>query len=76
MKKFAIDKGIPIQKLSKQRTPWPWADMEVGDSILIPSRLASKAATSAHAWGERSDPVRKFTSRQQPDNQHRIWRIQ
>lgn len=34
-----------------ERISWPWKDMGVGDSVVIPGSFKGKAQTSAHVYG-------------------------
>jgi len=65
-----IEKGIPLPprgaRLSRK---WPWHEMEVGDSFLVP---AGERATGGGTMGKFMG--RKFTERKLPDGSIRIWR--
>jgi len=64
-----IDKNIPIPNRSK----YPFAEMEVGDSIFIDKTTTqSSVCQMAYTYGKKNN--KKFTSRTE-GNGVRIWRI-
>lgn len=65
---IVIEKGIPIPN------KFPFKDMEVGDSFLIPAGVArSTAQTAAIRYGK---PLgKRFTIRKTPEGD-RCWRVQ
>jgi hypothetical protein len=68
---FTIDKGIPAP--SKERSRYPFADMEVGDSFLIPDMKTSAEISSAVSYRKnryREDYVCRST-----EGGLRVWRI-
>lgn len=71
-----IEKGIEPEQFGG-RTNYPFAEMEVGDSILIETgsgwKLQKRAQTAAYIHAKRHG--RKFMSRMQEDGL-RIWRVQ
>ena len=76
---FKIEKNVPAPKGHKGRdTKYPWADMQVGDSILIPKKSRSSAGSSSDYYSRTKENNEvKFTSRieeEQPD-MVRFWRI-
>ena len=65
-----IEKGLQIP----ERNRYPFADMEVGDSIFFPDAgHRSKPAEAAKKYSQRHDV--KFSMRQVDDGL-RIWRIE
>jgi hypothetical protein len=48
MSAILIDKGIPIPPASTgmANTKYPWDQMEIGDSFLIPGRMKSNGGVS------------------------------
>ena len=68
---YKIEKNIPIPFSSGQgRFPkYPFAQMQVGDSVLIP--LNSRSA--AYSWAKLHD--RRFTCRPEGTKSVRVWRI-
>ncbi len=69
---FKIEKGIPITH-KKSESKYPFHELEVGDSILVPLELAKKTRHAAHAIGDRFGY--RFATRTQPNGDLRIWRI-
>lgn len=69
---YIIEKGIPIQKSRIATSIYPFAQMEVGDSFLIPCGPKS-ARQNAIAAVERlgMDAV----TRKQLDGSIRVWRV-
>jgi hypothetical protein len=65
---FKIEKGVPVPRGASGRNKFPFGQMEVGDSIVIP--LASRAA--AYSWANLHRPIR-FTARIDGDTV-RVWR--
>jgi len=80
-----VEKGIPIPPLKRGGRPrgskqvnFPWREMEVGDSFLIPGRTHLHNATprrSAVAAGKAVKGIeeRSYTSRLMPEGV-RVWR--
>lgn len=62
-----IEKDIPIPK--EGRSKYPWHDMEIGDSFVIP-----KLSISTGAVNDRYKP-KKFIARKH-GNEYRVWRIE
>lgn len=75
---YPIEKGVPVPPKHKyghdhgRTTFFPWADMEVGDSFLVPERWRQPAAACSMA--QTRFPGRRFISRVMPDGV-RIWRV-
>lgn len=78
-----IEKGIPAPK-QKNTSKYPFADMEVGDSVYVDGQRSSynqavkdgakfSALPTAHQYGKRSG--KKFTGRNEGSGV-RIWRIE
>ena len=80
MTSLTIEKGIPIPEDNFRQknaikgghyTPFPWDDMEVGDSVVVPD---AKTGEVARQWAKRRG--RKFTAQKQADGSGwRVWRI-
>lgn len=83
--KIAIEKGIPMpgydgrqQKPHNQppKTIYPLADMEVGDSFVVPVRkkrsVRSVVCKFKNYFGNEH---KDFTTRQVENNMVRVWRI-
>ncbi len=64
-----IEKNIPAPK----RRKYPFAEMDVGDSILVLGEEGRKAANAARVYGHLNGI--KFATRQR-DGGVRIWRVE
>ncbi len=74
-----IEKNIPVTSRSK----YPFPEMNVGDSFLVPAdssgaRVNERATSpivsgAARAWGHTRG--RKFSVRKQPCGGYRVWRV-
>jgi hypothetical protein len=67
-----IEKNVPMPIL---RRSYPWADMEINDSVFFddePKGTQSKPAIGANVWGGRNNA--KFSARKE-GNGVRIWRV-
>jgi hypothetical protein len=75
-----IDKNIPVpDKKSGANCKYPWREMKVGDSFLVPYRSAADANERAYQQSgiinnQKSYRPKRYTSRQQKDG-IRVWRI-
>lgn len=69
-----IDKDIPIPPDSRGSAHYPWADMEIGDSFPVHISKCGGVSSSAHTWGVKQTPERKFTIRKISDIEYRVWR--
>jgi hypothetical protein len=66
--KPTVEKNIPIPKR------WPFDEMKVGDSFLIPpSANRVTVSVAAKRWGEKHNA--QFTIRKTPDG-YRCWRTE
>jgi len=73
-----IEKNKPIPMILKGNQPqWPFADMEVGDSILVDGRAATahkcRAYNAAKSFGRYHG--KKFSGRKEGQGKVRIWRV-
>jgi hypothetical protein len=66
-----IEKNIPIPEITSKR--YPFDEMEVGDSFLVPP-LQVPSARSLMSYTNRKDKSKSFMSRTSEDG-IRIWRI-
>jgi hypothetical protein len=70
---FTIDKNVPVPT-EKRACKWPFATMEVGDSVWFQDeKVNGKAYRSAMAMGARRGT--KFVARRENDGL-RIWRAE
>lgn len=67
-----IEHGIPMPKRRKNATKYPFADMAVGDSFEVAVMSGDGVATQARQWGQRQNPVRKFSQHVQ---RHKNWKL-
>lgn len=84
MTQFLIEKGLPIPEMLKKGRPlagcnglYPFAQMEVGDSFLVPfspSRTSNPDVYSPLSHYMRRHPGKNFTCRK-VDGGLRVWRI-
>ena len=65
-----IDKGIPLPEDTRSRANYPFADMEVGDSIFIPleegdnaQRMKNRLSQATRTFGKKQDPEQHFIIR-------------
>lgn len=77
-----IDKGImmpPIHRGStiELKVYWPFAQMEVGDSFMVPEGTSSERAWSTLSKMRKELLIprkREFVARNGPNNEQRVWR--
>jgi hypothetical protein len=62
-----IEKSIPIP------SRYPFGQMEVGDSFVIPPEM-NRSTVAVYAWRYAQQHGRKFTTRKMPDGTYRCWR--
>lgn len=68
---FKIERNIPIHR--HRHTKFPFAEMEIGDSFLLPDATSTNAATPAYKWAKANGW--KFTARKL-EKGVRVWRIE
>ena len=69
MSEFTIEQGIEIPKRTRiGKSKYPWSDMEVGDSFLVPCESVPSAqkmrvnlTASGRRYFEQHDPAYKVT---------------
>lgn len=69
---FEIEKFVPIPVGYAKKKKYPFAEMEIGDSILFCGSDMKKARSYSHAFGVRHGM--KFVTRL-VDGGMRIWRV-
>lgn len=72
-KEFLIETGIPIPERRHRDSKYPFAFMEVGDSVLLDMSVA-RAGSVAKGIGKPRGF--KFTVRKIAEGQVRVWRIE
>lgn len=74
-----IDKGVPVPSRGGGRRPkYPWARMEVGDSIFEPGVCQNTIAGIARGWRNRNAPDQMHRTKIVTENGVRgvrVWRI-
>jgi hypothetical protein len=75
MTEFKIEKSISIPPtgVGGRVGKYPWAEMEVGDSLFIPGKTAYSMGSTPSGWAARHPPY-KFLCRT-VDGGVRVWRI-
>ena len=81
---LVIDIGIPFPEDTRSSTRYPFAKMNVGDSIFIPlkegdnaNRLKNRLSQASRTFGIKQEPEQKFILRYRLENETsgvRIWR--
>jgi len=69
---FKIEKGITRPPGEPGVRKYPFSQMEIGDSFLIPQDYMTRVRAAAHRHGERTRT--KFTIRRMEDGSYRCWR--
>jgi hypothetical protein len=69
---FVIEKGIPIPE--KKDSPYPFMEMEVGDSFSVTVATAAEDARFRSKVNKKREN-RKFICRKVGEGQLRVWRI-
>ena len=77
-RKFVVEKGIPVAMWARQGK-YPWHEMEVGDSFMVPGLTENKTPTGAYKVTAavayfNSKHKQKFTART-VEGGMRVWRI-
>lgn len=74
---FKIDKNIPIppKSYSGRVAKYPTAQLEVGESFMIPNSELSSSKHKGGIYNVSAKTGRKFTTRTYPEGV-RIWRVE
>lgn len=77
MRKYKIEKGVPILETRGTRTEeYPFRDLEIGDSFLIPSPSSKeKQSILSQAYNRGKKLNRRFVTRTVPEGL-RVWRVE
>jgi len=72
---ITVDKGVPIPnfRTAPRKSKYPWRDLEVGDSFLVPDTTSERFGPQAREAGLRLG--RKFTVRKVEEGV-RVWRTE
>lgn len=71
-----IEKGVPLAPAKRNGARYPWADMEIGDSILVPydgREIAQVGANVSSAAASGLGRGKYRTARE--SNGIRVWRL-
>ncbi len=77
--KYVVEKGIPIPRRDIAKYPFP--QMDIGDSFLIPEKERHAARSSAVNYSDvlygrdRTVPRKKWSIRRFGCGTYRVWRI-
>lgn len=71
---IAIDRDIPPPAARWPKIAWPFADMQIGDSIRVPPDRVAAAKSALSRYCRVDAPERRFT-RRKVGGGIRIWRI-
>lgn len=76
MSDYKIEKNVPVPSTLYTKTPkWPFREMEIGDSFVVPSNEVKNARSSAYQLHIRTGM--KFIIRLNRTNgEYRCWRIE
>ncbi len=71
---FKIEKNIPPPPKRAGRAPvFPFAQLKVGESFVVPAEQSAAASASAHYNGRKYG--RTFQQKRNPDGSVRFWRV-
>lgn len=70
---FTIEKNVPLPRKCQRAIKYPLADMEVGDSFVVPLSERQRVTNTAHMFAKRNGG--KFASRKIDAETARIWRV-
>lgn len=70
---YEIDKGIAIPDPRTNGCIYPWDDMEIGDSFIVPPEKDKSIHATKSAAGKRYG--KKFIARK-VDGGTRVWRVE
>ena len=73
-----IEKGVSPPPHRSQRRKYPWAEMEVGDSFLMPSHLKNNACYGTARDRNKEEILNGSTKRFKAGRSHdgfRVWRV-
>ncbi len=69
---YAIENDAELPAARNGRSRYPFAEMEPGQSFVVPAEENKGVRSAAHSFGKRHE--QKFTCRRQADGSVRIWR--
>lgn len=65
-----VERNVPLEP-PRNRTTYPYRQLEVGESFFVPGAIHATIATQAWRWGKRLE--RKYETRKRPGGV-RVWR--
>jgi len=73
---LTIERGVPLpgRVAASQKTKYPFAAMDVGDSFRISEAAMRNARNSAYLYAKRHG--QRFSCRRVSDTAFRVWRIE
>lgn len=78
--KYKIEKNVPVNKRNTHMANYPFGDMQIGDSFLVPNEdiksvgFQASLLSTAKSWARFNNIEARFTTRKQKDGM-RIFRI-
>lgn len=69
---YEVERGVEIAG-KRDYGHYPWEQLRIGDSFLVPPEKASRARRAAYMRTKRTHEV--FATRTQTDGSLRIWRV-
>lgn len=77
---FKIEKNVPLETARARSSKYPFAQMEVGDSFLVPLNGTGESQFRAFAASWKAHKPKKFVSRTIKENGVRtgirVWRTE
>jgi hypothetical protein len=70
---FVIEKGIPTPERKAQQTRYPFPQMDVGDSFVVPQEVIENVRMAASQAARRKGL--KFATRRIDAAHYRVWRL-
>lgn len=74
---WIIDQDVPLPSArAPKKTKYPFAEMEVGESFLIPKKKTDNCRSAANQFSRRHQPEWRFSVYKENEKQSRCWRIE
>lgn len=75
MSSYKIEKNVPMPSQLHTKSPkYPFRDMAIGDSFVVPVGEVKNARSCAYQFCMRNRP-KKIVIRKQEDGSYRCWRM-
>lgn len=68
-----IESNIPIPTQTRNKSKYPWDEVKVGQSFMMPTKI--HAASQARYYAQKRLAPKRFTIRTIDANSCRCWRI-